>query len=180
MENNITFLGEKRRKSKSKTNKNKLIPKPATNSLVENKDSLVLKLSDKPLYNFTSTLKPTLDTTTVKYTDLKYEVESWSSYISNFHPRNILIDSKRGGNLSKWSVKSKNEYLYIKLEKTSIVYIITFGKFSDPTNLKEFKIFGGLDKNNMIEILHSGLSCDPDYEPFSVKYMWNSTVFPCK
>jgi hypothetical protein len=121
-----------------------------------------------------------IDISNLKYKNLKYEIDSWSSYISNFHPKNILIDSNIGGSLSKWSVKSKNEYLYIKLEKTSIVYMITFGKYDDPTNLKEFKIYAGLDKTNMVEILHSGLSDDNDYEPFAVKYIWNSTILPCK
>jgi hypothetical protein len=119
------------------------------------------------------------DEINVKHQNLKYEIDSWSSYISNFHPKNIQIE---GGQLSKWSVdfKSKNEYIYLKLCKTSIVYIVTFGKYRDPTNLKEFKLFAGLDKNNMIEILHSGLSYDNDYETFTVCHKWNGTFIPAK
>lgn len=113
--------------------------------------------------------------------NLSFEIESWSSYISTFHPRNILIDSKISGQVSKWSVdfKSQNEYLYIKLEKTSIIYIVTFGKFRDPTNLKEFKIYAGLDKSNMIEILHSGLTYEEGYEAFIVKFKWEDVLIPC-
>ena len=115
----------------------------------------------------------------LKHKNLKYEIDSWSSYISNFHPNNILYE---GNQLSKWSVdsKSKNEFLFLKLEKTSIVYIVTFAKFRDPTNLKEFKIFAGMDKTNMIEILHSVLSYDNDYESFTVCYKWNDTLIPSK
>jgi len=113
---------------------------------------------------------------------IKFEVDSWSSYISNFHPKNISLDSKISGHLSKWSVdfKSQNEFVYLKLEKTSIISSITFGKFRDPTNLKEFKILAGLDKFDMIEILHSGLSFDNENEPFSVKKDYKGLLIPCK
>lgn len=113
---------------------------------------------------------------------IKFEVDSWSSFISNFHPKNICLDSKLSGQLSKWSVdfKSQNEYVYLKLEKTSIINLITFGKFRDPTNLKEFKILAGLNKTDMIEILHSGLSYDMEYEPFTVKNEYKGILLPCK
>lgn len=111
--------------------------------------------------------------------NIKYDIDSWSSFISYFHPKNILIE---GGQLSKWSVdfKSKKEYLYLKLNKTSIVQIVTFGKYRDPTNLKEFRLFAGLDKDNMIEILHSGLNYDNDYESFTVYHKWNNKFIPAK
>jgi hypothetical protein len=138
-----------------------------TNSLTKTKK---LKIDEKNI---------SMNISELKHKNIKYEIDSWSSYISNFHPRNIQFE---GNQLSKWSVdfKSKNEFLYLKLEKTSIVYIVTFGKFRDPTNLKEFKIFAGMDKTNMIEILHSGLSYDNDYESFTVCYQWNQTLIPCK
>lgn len=114
--------------------------------------------------------------------NIKFEVDSWSSYISNFHPKNICVDSKISGQLSKWSVdfKSQNEFVFFKLEKTSIINSITFGKFRDPTNLKEFKILAGLNKTDMIEILHSGLSHDMEYEPFTVKKDYKGFLIPCK
>ena len=126
--------------------------------------------------------KKSINLDSIKHKNLKYEVESWSSYISNFHPKNICLDSKTSGQFSKWSVdfKSQNEFIYLKLEKTSIIYMITFGKFRDPTNLKEFKIFAGMDKNNMIEILHSGLSYDMEYEPFTVRKEYKGNLIPCK
>jgi hypothetical protein len=150
-------------------------------SCEENDHKLLLEINSTSIINSNEP-----DTKEIK--DLQYDVESWSSYISHFHPKNILIDNKIGGPVSKWSVdfKSQSEYLFIKLNKTSIVSLITFGKFKDPTNLKEFKIFAGLDKNNMIEVLHSGLSLDNEYEPFSVNYKlddlyYNTKIFiPCK
>jgi hypothetical protein len=120
-----------------------------------------------------------LDISTIKPKNLKYTVDSWNSYVNYFHPNNILID---GGTLiSKWSAeKSKNEFVYLKLDKTSIVNVITFGKHKDPTNLKEFRILAGMDKNNLIEILHSGLTNDNEYESFTVNYTIGNTYIPCK
>jgi hypothetical protein len=119
------------------------------------------------------------DISTIKPKNLKYTIDSWNSYVNNFHPNNILIDG--GGSISKWSAeKSKNEYVYLKLERTAIVSIVTFGKHRDPTNLKEFKILAGLDKSNMIEVLHSGLSNDNDYESFTVSYTVGGIYIPCK
>jgi hypothetical protein len=152
--------------------KNKIANKPQKNNLnmVNNQDE-----SHEKLYS-------PIDINKLHHKTLSYEIDSWSSYISTFHPRNILSDNKIAGAVSKWSVdfKSANEYLYLKLEKTSIIYMITFGKFKDPTNLKEFKIYAGLDKTNMIEILHSGLSMDNEYEAFIVKYELENTLIPCK
>jgi hypothetical protein len=123
-----------------------------------------------------------IDFNTLKHKSISYDIDSWSSYISTFHPKNILTDNKIAGPVSKWSVdfKSQNEYLILKLEKTSIVHMLTFGKFKDPTNLKEFKIYAGLNKTDMIEILHSGLCMDNEYEAFTVKYEWERTLIPCK
>jgi hypothetical protein len=114
--------------------------------------------------------------------NLQYTIDSWSSFISNFQPKNILYDINKAGILSKWSVdfKSQKEYILIKLEKTSIIHLVTFGKFKDPTNLKEFKLFVGLDKTDMVEILLSGLSNDDGYEPFPVKTKLYGSYIPCK
>jgi hypothetical protein len=114
-----------------------------------------------------------------KSKDLKYDIDSWFSFVNNFHPKNILTEV--GGILSKWSAeKSKNEFVTLKLEKTSIVSVVTFGKYKDPTNLKEFRILAGLDKSNMIEILHSGLNNDNEYESFTVNYTIDGIFIPCK
>ncbi len=122
------------------------------------------------------------DLKAMNHKSIIYEVDSWSSYISNFHPKNILSDIKTAGQVSKWSVdfKSQNEYLFLKLEKPSIIYSITFGKFKDPTNLKEFKVFGGLDKSDMIELVHSGLSQEEGYEAFMLKFKHEGVLIPCR
>ena len=39
-----------------------------------------------------------------------------------------------------------------------------------PCNMKQFKLYAGLDENNMSEVLHSGLKNDIVPETFSVKH----------
>lgn len=47
------------------------------------------------------------------------------------------------------------QFLILKLAEYAIVKSITFGKYEKThvCNLKKFKIFGGLDDDNMIELL---------------------------
>lgn len=113
------------------------------------------------------------------FKNLNFTIDSWSSYISHFHPSNILIDNN--STVSKWSVdfKTQSEYVILKLEKPSIVKSITFGKFKDPTNMKEFKVYAGLDANEFVEILHSWLSYDNEYESFTVNSKTDGEI-PCK
>ena len=49
----------------------------------------------------------------------------------------------------------------LKLEHPSIVETITFGKYEKThvCNLKKFKVFGGLNDENMIELLEKYTSC---------------------
>ncbi len=114
---------------------------------------------------------------------LKYDIDSWSSYTHNHHPKNIMIDEK-DNNLSRWSVqyRSQKEYVFLKLSKTAVVFSIIFGKYkeSDPTNLKEFKVYAGIDKDNMVEVLSAGLTNDNDYEEFPIKNFENGYYLPCK
>jgi hypothetical protein len=55
---------------------------------------------------------------------------------------------------------------------------VTFGKYHKVhvCNLKEFKVFGGLTPNNMVELLHSGLRNDSEPETFSLKFKSNNVV----
>ena len=112
--------------------------------------------------------------------DIKYSIDSWSSYIGIFHPNNILKDITNSDQFSKWSVdsKSKSEFVILKLERTSIVQLLTFGKYNDPTSLKEFKLYSGMDKNQMVEILHSTLRKEHEYETLSINYTINNKPIP--
>ncbi|KAI8849074.1 Muskelin N-terminus-domain-containing protein [Chytridium lagenaria] len=114
---------------------------------------------------------------------LQYDIQSWSSHSASYYPKNIMVN-KPNDQSSRWSSKSNDQmqYITIKLDKVSIVHTITFGKYYKihVCNLKEFKVFGGLNPNNMIELLHSGLRNDSEPETFSLKYKTNDVIFPCQ
>lgn len=120
------------------------------------------------------------ETDGVQYDNIKYSIDSWSSFFGNFHPNNITKDISISDQFSKWSVdfKSKNEYIILKLDKTSIVQLITFGKYNDPTSLKEFKLYSGMTKENMTEILHSNLRNENEYETIAINYKWKNKPIP--
>lgn len=47
------------------------------------------------------------------------------------------------------------QYLILKLERPAIVQSITFGKYEKThvCNLKKFKVFGGMNEENMTDLL---------------------------
>lgn len=48
-----------------------------------------------------------------------------------------------------------SQYLILKLERPAIVQSITFGKYEKThvCNLKKFKVFGGMNEENMTDLL---------------------------
>ncbi|CAG8466882.1 18677_t:CDS:10, partial [Racocetra persica] len=100
-----------------------------------------------------------------------------------YHPRNIMED-KPSEQSSRWSSKSNDQmqYVLIKLESMAIVHSITFGKYHKEhvCNLKQFKVYGGLTPNNMIELLHSGLRNNSRPETFRLKHRTNQVLLPCQ
>ncbi|CAG8451778.1 448_t:CDS:10 [Paraglomus occultum] len=87
---------------------------------------------------------------------LTYDIDSWSSHSAQYHPRHIMVNKP--------------------LEQDNI----TFGKYHKVhvCNLKEFKVFGGITPNNMIELLHSGLRNDHEPETFPLKHRANYVYLP--
>nr|KAJ3410527.1 Muskelin 1, intracellular mediator containing kelch motif [Polyrhizophydium stewartii] len=114
---------------------------------------------------------------------LKYDIHSYSSYSANYHPKHILVNKPQDQS-SRWSSGSNNQmqHITLKLDKKAIVQTITFGKYHKVhvCNLKEFKVYGGLTPDNMLELLHSGLRNDSEQETFSLKHVANGVVFPCQ
>lgn len=107
--------------------------------------------------------------------NLHYSIFTCSSFINNFNPCNILIDIEGKSKESKWLVNSKGDpFLILKLNETSIVKYITFGKFQDQTALKEFKIYCGFSSQDSIQVLHSYLSASDGYETVSLKETINN------
>ena len=114
---------------------------------------------------------------------LSYDVHSWSSYSTGYHPRNILVDRPLDQG-SRWSsaTNNPNQYLVVRLEKLSIVGTILFGKHhkNHVCNLREFKVFGGITPDSMVELLHSGLRNDDEAETFPLKTRIGGDFFPCQ
>ncbi|XP_050538902.1 muskelin isoform X2 [Daktulosphaira vitifoliae] len=104
---------------------------------------------------------------------LSYSIHSYSSYLPNYIPENILQNNQEDQS-SRWSSMSNSppQYLILKLKNTSIVKYIKFGKYERPhvCNLKRFKVFGGLEDDTKIELLYSGLSNNSDLETFNLRF----------
>ena len=87
---------------------------------------------------------------------LSYQIGSWSSFVKNYHSQNIL--HLNNNPLSKWMIhsnKNNSEYVMLKLNKISIIRRVLFIKLNKPSCMKEFKLYFGLNKHNMKEVLHS-------------------------
>uniref|UniRef100_A0A670YWJ5 Muskelin 1 n=1 Tax=Pseudonaja textilis TaxID=8673 RepID=A0A670YWJ5_PSETE len=96
---------------------------------------------------------------------------------------NILVD-KPNDQSSRWSSESNYppQYLILKLERPSVVQSITFGKYEKThvCNLKKFKVFGGMNEENMTDLLSSGLKNDYNKETFTLKHKIDEQMFPCR
>ena len=84
--------------------------------------------------------------------------------------------------LLRWSSDTNTppQFLTLRLERPSLVTTITFGKYEKAhvCNLKHFKILGGPDEDNMIEILDAGLKNDTVSEHFSLRHKLNGHLYP--
>ncbi|GAA5813656.1 hypothetical protein MFLAVUS_007141 [Mucor flavus] len=112
---------------------------------------------------------------------LTYAIYDQSSQSGSYHPRNICVNEPTEQS-SRWSSGShdQSQFITIKLDKPAVACEILFGKFhrSHVCNLKEFKVFGGLDPFNMNELLHKGLTDDNKAESFPLIYKFNDLIFP--
>ncbi|XP_012567064.2 muskelin isoform X1 [Hydra vulgaris] len=115
--------------------------------------------------------------------DLEYVIHSWSSYSSNYHPRNIKNDHPYDQS-SRWSSDSNYppQYIILKLVQPSIVTAITFGKFEKThvCNLRKFTITGGASPDHQVHLLTSGLKNDNKKETFSLKHELQGKKFVCE
>ncbi|KAJ1894504.1 hypothetical protein LPJ66_005152 [Kickxella alabastrina] len=109
----------------------------------------------------------------IEYDLLPYEIQSWSSHSANFLPKNILVDRPHD-QASRWSTSLNNhrQYITLRLERPALVPHVC--------NLKEFKVFGGMSQDNMIELLYSGLRNDSEPEMISLKQKLNGYYIPCQ
>ncbi|KAK2582051.1 hypothetical protein KPH14_002756 [Odynerus spinipes] len=105
---------------------------------------------------------------------LEFRIYKCSSFSSSYVPENILVD-KPSDQTSRWSsdIDNPRQFLILKLQCPSIVKTITFGKYEKThvCNIKKFKIYGGLEPENMMELLESGLNNDSIPETFDLKHV---------
>ncbi|KAJ1789918.1 hypothetical protein LPJ62_002187 [Coemansia sp. RSA 2167] len=118
-----------------------------------------------------------------EYDILPYEIFSWSNHSANFLPHNILTDRPHD-QASRWSTNANNhrQFITLRLERPALVRSIKFGKFykTHVCNLKEFKVFGGMTQDNMVELLYSGLRNDSEAETISIRQRLNGHYIPCQ
>jgi len=70
----------------------------------------------------------------------------------------------------------------LSLESPSIIKNIQFGKYEKThvCNLKKFKVYGGMDPDNLLELLNSGLKNDSTPESFLLKHKLHGQPIPSK
>ncbi|KAI3652008.1 hypothetical protein MP228_003311 [Amoeboaphelidium protococcarum] len=105
---------------------------------------------------------------------LPYFIQDYSSFSSQYHPSNIMTDNPTDQG-SRWSsaANNQNQFLLLRLEDdTGVVTAIKFGKYHKQhvCNLKEFKVYGGMDPDNLTELCHGGLKNDSEPETLSLKF----------
>ena len=86
--------------------------------------------------------------------------------------------------LCRWSSDTNTppQFLTVKLERPAVLTNIKFGKFEKThvCNLKRFQVFSGLEENNLIEVLDSGLKNDSCTENFPVQHQVNKQFYPVR
>ncbi|KAI9475469.1 MAG: Muskelin N-terminus-domain-containing protein [Benjaminiella poitrasii] len=112
---------------------------------------------------------------------IPYSIHDYSSFSGPYHPKNVCVNDPTEQS-SRWSSNShdQSQYITLKLDTPTVACEILFGKFhrSHVCNLKEFKIYGGLDPGDLKEILHKGLTDDNKSELFPIRYTFQDLIFP--
>ena len=84
--------------------------------------------------------------------------------------------------LYRWSSDTNTppQFLTLRLERPAVVTAITFGKYEKAhvCNLKHFRVLGGPEEDNMVELLEGGLKNDTAAEQFSLRHHLNQQLYP--
>lgn len=116
---------------------------------------------------------------------LPYTISQCSAHSGRYIAENILVDSPMDQS-SRWSGAypgNAKQWIILRLETLVVLKSITFGKFykPHPCNMKEFKLFVGVNEEHMSEVLHSGLKNDSISETFPIKHVNKAGVcFPTR
>ncbi|CAO3593221.1 unnamed protein product [Absidia cylindrospora] len=114
-------------------------------------------------------------------TSLRYSVYDYSSYSGTYHPNNIYFDTPQDQS-SRWSSGSHDgtQFITLRFDQPVVARALLWGKFhrSHVCNVKEFKVFGGMDPNNMSELLYQVLQNHNKPEVFKLRYTYQDLVIP--
>ncbi|KAG0701286.1 Muskelin N-terminus-domain-containing protein [Suillus ampliporus] len=107
---------------------------------------------------------------------MTYSIAGCSEHSGNYVPENIQVDMPQDPS-SRWSgaqqLPTAKQWIMLKLETLSVVKSITFGKFhrKHPCNMREFRVYVGLNPHHMVQALHAQLKDDTIYETFPLDYV---------
>ncbi|KAI0030784.1 Muskelin N-terminus-domain-containing protein [Vararia minispora EC-137] len=117
---------------------------------------------------------------------LTFAIAGCSEHSGRYVAENILVNRPHD-QTSRWSGLDEDphikQWLLLRLDKPAVIQSISFGKYHKPhpCNMKEFKIYAGLNANEMTEILHDSLKNDSSPETFSLRYTKSTGVhFPSR
>ncbi|KAG1767395.1 Muskelin N-terminus-domain-containing protein [Suillus occidentalis] len=117
---------------------------------------------------------------------MNFTIVGCSEHSGNYVPENILVDAPQDPS-SRWSgaqqLPTAKQWILLKLETLSVVKSITFGKFNrkHPCNMREFRVYVGLNPHHMMQALHTQLKDDTIYETFPLKHVNSEGIcFPIR
>ncbi|KAL0266007.1 UNVERIFIED_CONTAM: hypothetical protein PYX00_011724 [Menopon gallinae] len=108
-----------------------------------------------------------------EYEKIEYEIDSYSSYASNYKPENIMVENS-GDPSSRWSTSatSLDQYIVLRLRSPAVLTTISFGKYCKihVCNVKELKVY-----SEGFEILRCSLRNDTEKETYNLEYTTGNT-----
>ncbi|CAG4987014.1 unnamed protein product [Colias eurytheme] len=111
---------------------------------------------------------------------LTYKIHKYSSVSAHYVPENIMVNNPTD-QLSRWFTDSSTpcQFIVLKLQATSIVETIKFGKYMKPhvSDLKKFEVYGGTDENNLSLLLTAGLRKDNIAETFQLRHRTSEGLY---
>ncbi|KAJ7680656.1 Muskelin N-terminus-domain-containing protein [Mycena polygramma] len=104
---------------------------------------------------------------------LSYSIAASTPHSGPYRVENILVDNPTE-QASRWTAAGDDgSWILLRLDALAVVQTITFGKYKDPhpCTMKEFKVYGGLAKDALTEVLHSNLKNDTQPETFELNHL---------
>ncbi|KIK45059.1 hypothetical protein CY34DRAFT_78616 [Suillus luteus UH-Slu-Lm8-n1] len=103
---------------------------------------------------------------------MNYTIVGCSEHSGNYVPEDILVDAPQDPS-SRWTKR----WILLKLETLSVHNIWK----EHPCNMREFRVYVGLNPHHMMQALHAQLKDDTIYETFSLKHVNSEGIcFPIR